>query len=67
MDSNPNHFPILLIVCILVSIILYVASNVIAFIHQRNSAKDTPRITGTKSVNEEEQEMANYLKDQDDK
>ncbi len=67
MDSNPNHFPTLLIVCILVSILLYVASNVIAFIHQRNSAKDTPRTTGTKSVNEEEQEMANYLKDQDDK
>lgn len=72
MDTNPNHFPTLLIVCILLSILLYVASNVISFIHQRNSAKDTAIIStvGTKltvGVNEEEQEMASYLREQEDK
>jgi hypothetical protein len=69
MDNNRNHFPTLLIVCILMSILLYAASNVIAFIHQRNSAKDaqTTLAVATKlstGVNEEEQEMASYLRAQ---
>ncbi len=66
MDGNPSHFPTLLIICILISILLYVASNVVAFIHQRNSAKNVAT-TATTAANEEEQQMANYLQDQEDK
>ncbi len=35
MDHNPNHFPTLLAVCILMAIILYITSNLIYFFHQR--------------------------------
>lgn len=69
MDLNPNHFPTLLFICILMSILLYVISNVIYFFHQRKNAKNVQAsvTNGTtlnpESVNEEEEQMANYLRD----
>ena len=35
MDLNPNHFPTLLIVYVLMAIVLYVISNFVHFFHQR--------------------------------
>jgi hypothetical protein len=73
MDRNPNHFPTLLIVCMLMSILLYVASNVVYFIHKRTKSSNArPSVTngGTLSpegLNEEEQQMTEYLRDQEDK
>ncbi|UJR20194.1 hypothetical protein I4U23_023326 [Adineta vaga] len=37
MDKNPNHFPTLLIVCILISIVLYIISNAISYFYQRKN------------------------------
>lgn len=72
MDKNPNHFPTLLFIGILVSIILYVLSNIVYFIHQRQTTKKA-ETTSTNSkkispegVNDEEQEMTIYLRDQED-
>ncbi len=73
MDQNPNHFPTLLIVCILMSILLYAASNLIYFLHQRkNLLNARASITNAaafppESFNDEEQQMADYLRDQEDK
>ncbi len=70
MDRNRNHFPTLLFICILMSILLYVISNVIYFLHQRKSVKNSQVLTtdGTtlnpEGFNEEEQQMVSYLKDQ---
>ncbi len=72
MDKNPNHFPTLLFIGILISIILYVLSNIVHFIHQRQTTKKA-ETTSTNSkkispegVNDEEQEMTIYLRDQED-
>ena len=62
MDTNPNHFPTLLFICILMSILLYVISNILYFIHQRKKTKNARLITANdnelnfKSVDNEEQE-----------
>ena len=37
MDLNPNHFPTLLAVCILMAIILYIVSHLVHFFHQRKT------------------------------
>ena len=73
LDRNAKHFPTLLIVCMLMSIVLYIVSNVVYLIHQRKTASDV-RVPGTtasdrlpKGINEEEQEMASYLRDQEEK
>lgn len=73
MDTNPNHFPTLLFICILMSIVLYVISNVLYFLHQREKKTKTDRLTKPddtelrfEPVDNEEEEMVNYLKDQQD-
>jgi len=54
-------------------IILYIASNLVSFFHQRkNSLNARTSITNGAALspegfNEEEQQMASYLRDQDDK
>jgi len=40
MDYNPNHFPTLLAVCILMAIILYTASHIVYFFHQRKTISE---------------------------
>jgi len=73
MDRNPNHFPTLLTVCILMAIILYIASHVIHLFHQRenllhvrSSVTNDPALSPV-CFNEEEQQMAIYLRNQEDK
>ncbi|CAF4288776.1 unnamed protein product, partial [Rotaria magnacalcarata] len=72
LDRNPKHFPTLLIVCLLISIILYLASNLVYFFHERkNLLNACPSLTNgaalsPKTFNEEEQQMATYLRDQQD-
>ena len=41
MDYNPNHFPTLLAVCILMAIILYITSHLVYFFHQRKTLLHT--------------------------
>ncbi|CAF1039835.1 unnamed protein product [Rotaria sordida] len=72
MDRNPKHFPTLLIVCLLMSIIFYLISYVIYSIHKRkNLSNPRPSVTGgaalsPENFNEEEQQMATYLRDNQD-
>ena len=74
MDKNPNQFPTLLIVCLLMAIVLYVIASIIGHLHQRKTAANL-RTSRTKDnstlpssdVNNEEQEMANYLADEEKK
>ena len=72
MDTNPNHFPTLLFICIIMSILLYVISNVLYAIHQRKTTKNVRStiVNNTElnfePVNNEEQEMVEYLKEQQD-
>jgi hypothetical protein len=73
MDHNPNHFPTLLAVCILMAIILYIASHLIHFFHQRKnllharSSVTNGRVLSSEYFNEDEQQTAIYLKNQEDK
>ncbi|CAF3238275.1 unnamed protein product [Rotaria sp. Silwood2] len=73
MDHNPNHFPTILAVCISITIIVYIVSHLIYFLHQRNNLlNDRPSVTNGSPVspqtfNEEEQQITNYLRDQQDK
>ncbi|CAF4331717.1 unnamed protein product, partial [Rotaria sordida] len=72
MDHNPKHFPTLLIVCLLMSIIFYLISYVIYFIQKRkNLSNARPSVTSgaalsPENFNEEEQQMATYLRDNQD-
>ncbi|CAF3483464.1 unnamed protein product [Rotaria socialis] len=72
LDRNPKHFPTLLIVCLLISIILYLASNLVYFFHERkNLLNARPSLTNGAALspetsNDEEQQMATYLRDQQD-
>jgi hypothetical protein len=69
MDKNPNHFPTLLFICIIMSILLYIISNVIYFIHQRKTTKNAstnPTKLSQEVVNDEEEEMTTYLRNQED-
>jgi hypothetical protein len=73
MDRNTKHFPTLLIICMLMSIILYVASNLVCFFHKRNKSLNVrASVTHGAAVSvegfgEEEQQMTNFFKDQEDK
>jgi hypothetical protein len=58
MDRNHNHFPTLLTACIIITIMLYVISNVVIFFHERNlKSKQDP------NTDDIEGEMTNYLQD----
>ncbi len=70
MDRNPNHFPTLLAVYILMAIILYMASHLVYFFHQRKkllNAQPSLINDSPEDMNEEEQQMTNYIRDQEDK
>ncbi len=68
MVRNPKHFPTLLIVCILMSIIFYIVSNIVCFFHERKKSLNArPSVTHGAALATEEQQMANYLRDQEDK
>ena len=66
MDYNPKHFPTLITVCVISSIILFTILNVIVVVHQRNSRAKDDSIADNQPVtaekfNEEEQKLANYI------
>ncbi|CAF1445585.1 unnamed protein product, partial [Rotaria sordida] len=73
IDRNPNHFPTILAVCILMAIILYIASHIVYFFHQQKNLLNVRSsvINGSalssEYCNEEEQQITNYLRDQEDK
>lgn len=72
MDKNLNHFPTLLIVCILSSILFYIAAKVVHIFHQRNnSSQIRASVTNGAALSpegfHEEQEMTDYLKNQENK
>lgn len=66
MDYNPKHFPTLITVSVISSIIFFVILNGIAFIHQRNcrtrndSVADKQRVT-MDQFSEEEQKLENDI------
>ncbi|CAF1144679.1 unnamed protein product [Adineta steineri] len=73
MDRDPNHFPTLLAVCILMAIILYIVSYLVHFVHQRKNLlnvqstanNDTTR--SSEDFREEEQQIAIAVRNQEDK
>lgn len=68
MDQNPNHFPILLIVCILMSILLYIVSNIVHIIHRRTTGENLAvpvNVRFSKGISGEEQELDTYLRKQE--
>lgn len=76
LDSNPNHFPTLLIICMIMSILLYVSASIVAFFHKKKrQTSKIVQVTKTneeleivpQQISEEEQQMENYLKDQENK
>lgn len=72
LDKNPEHFPTLLIICILMSILFYIASNVVYFIHQKKNLLDaraslTRGAALTPEGFNEEQELSNQLRNQENK
>ena len=66
MDRNPNHFPTLLAVCILMAIILYITSHLVYYVHQRNTLINDATLSPER-LNEEEEQMNIYLTNQEDK
>jgi large-conductance mechanosensitive channel len=66
MDHDPNHFPTLITVCVITTIILFILINMIIFFHER-SVKDHQQAVmnevklTTDQLGEEEKEMTNYL------
>jgi len=66
MDTNPQHFPTLIIVCVLLSILLYFAALVLSLCYRRQITK-TPQHPISTSVpvvshpNEEEQQIESFL------
>jgi hypothetical protein len=73
MDHNPNHFPTLLVICVIVAIILYVLSNILYFFHQKKYSLNT-RTSETGAIvfssgrldeqeQEQEQQTITYLRD----
>ncbi|CAF3873017.1 unnamed protein product, partial [Rotaria sordida] len=73
IDRNPNHFPTILAVCILMAIILYIASHIVYFFHQQKNLLNVRSLVingsalSSEYCNEEEQQITNYLRDQEDK
>lgn len=65
MDTNVKRFPILLIICVILSATLFTIALVVSSIHKRklkstnNSTKDKK---DQSNINEEEQQMETYLK-----
>ncbi len=71
MDRNSKHFPTLLVIFILTSIIIYIISNVVYYFRQRKNSSNRRTVVEfdeglPESINEEEQDMVNYLKSQED-
>ena len=62
MDHDPNHFPTLLAIWILMATLLYIASHLVYFCHQRPSG-DTRR----ECVNEEEKRVMMEIKNKENK
>jgi hypothetical protein len=67
MDFDPNHFPTLFTVCVILPIILYIISNIITFFHERKlKTKQNPIINDvpltSDNLGEEEQQLVDYLK-----
>jgi hypothetical protein len=72
MDRDPNHFPTLLTVIIILPIILHIISNVITFFHERKLRNRQHPIKNDiplsrEHFGEEEQQLTNYLKDDNEK
>ncbi|CAF1091294.1 unnamed protein product [Didymodactylos carnosus] len=79
LDSNPKHFPTLLITCVLLAIMFYAATTVVNILYKKNTKtnkKFSPssenrehsvRDTNKLAAAEEEQNMANFCAEQDDK
>jgi hypothetical protein len=64
MDYNPNHFPTLIAIYVIIGISLYILVNMITFFHERSLKKKQHLTTNdelliTDKINEEPQEMAN--------
>jgi hypothetical protein len=50
------------------SIIFYIVSNIVCFFHERKKSLNAqPSVTNGAALSTEEQQMANYLRDQEDK
>ncbi|CAM4848352.1 unnamed protein product, partial [Rotaria magnacalcarata] len=67
LDSNPENFPKLLIICVVISIVFFIIASIISSIHQRKlkSSENSAKIKDNKydsNINEEEQQMEAYLK-----
>lgn len=66
MDINPNHFPTLLVICILMSIMLHIISIVVSFFHQKKKLSST-HASQINGVSQEEQQLANQLKHEENR
>ena len=68
IDRNPNQFPTLLVICILMSFLFYTVSHLVYLYHQKkNLSKGRASVTNgaaltPENFNEEEQQMTEYLK-----
>lgn len=50
MDHNPNYFPILITVCVIISIVFYILSNIVVFVHERNLPPKDPSMGNDRST-----------------
>ena len=67
MDRNPNYFPILLTVGVLVCILLYALLNLIVFFHQRKlKNKDKSISIVDDELTEQTRKMTGYLQGVDE-
>jgi CHASE3 domain sensor protein len=57
LDRNRNHFPTLLISCVLCSIILFVSALIISSIQQKKIKSNQ----NTKQIGEDEQEIETHI------
>jgi len=72
MDDDPNYFPTLLAVCVVLPIMLYIVANVITFFHERKLKHRQNSLANYISLKphnfcEEESQLANYLQDDTEK
>ncbi|CAF0992710.1 unnamed protein product [Adineta steineri] len=68
MDINPQHFPTLLMICVLLSIVLYSSASLLSFCHRRQVAKKSQHAISknvpiVSHLNEEEEEMTMFFVD----
>lgn len=62
LDRNHHYFPILLIICVLLAIILYIGASVVCAIHQRKlNEKKKIKDQTLYNASEEEIQIQNYL------